>query len=209
MKNIFIVLFVIAIACSPEVSKTKEVLEKYPDGKVKTQVVYSGDTAVKTEFYKNGQIKKQGYYLKDEPDFKIHYYTESGGLKEISYYDSEGDLDGLSMAFYDFGGVAETVTYVKGKRNGRHLVYHPNGNLFLDEFVKDSLRDGSYKVYREDGITLEEEGFYKEGKRHGIFKLYHENGALKDSVIYKNSQFIEAHFHDSTGKYVESGYLKE
>jgi hypothetical protein len=75
----------------------------------------------------------------------------------------------------------------KGKLQGLHKYYFPDGALYLEINYKDSLADGIAKRYYKSGVVLEV-AEYRAGVQHGITKMYHENGQLSSITPYDSGR---------------------
>ena len=69
------------------------------------------------------------------------------------------------------------------KKDGVHEEYYPNGNTKNETSYKDGLRNGSFKVWSENG-NLVMKGKYLNDKYYGILSSYHENGIKASEIEY-------------------------
>ena len=76
--------------------------------------------------------------------------------------------------------------FIKGKKEGKWVYYHKNGQLYTKGNYKDGKReDGLQENYYENG-QLKSRGAFKEGKIDGLYERYHDNGQLKNMGKFTN-----------------------
>ena len=83
--------------------------------------------------------------------------------------------------------------------------FYPNGKIKIEaEFKNDSIQDGRYKRFYENGI-LESEGYYKDNDQYGEWKFYYENRNIKSYVFFndKGKQYYLRKY-DENGKLIKS-----
>ncbi|MBW6490735.1 MAG: hypothetical protein K0B15_06010 [Lentimicrobium sp.] len=81
---------------------------------------------------------------------------------------------------FDDGSVKSEKTFEKSggeEKLVKEVVYHPNGQKYMEGNYKDNLREGYWASWFDDG-TLWSEGEFKAGESHGKRKVFHSNGAL-------------------------------
>jgi hypothetical protein len=57
--------------------------------------------------------------------------------------------------------------------------------------LNNGKKEGVYKWYHDDELTLGELSVYKDGERDGEFKKWDENRNLKEHSLYKDGKFIK------------------
>ena len=67
--------------------------------------------------------------------------------------------------------------------------FYKNGSIYLGGPVKDNLRNGLWKSWREDG-TPWSEAEYSNDKEDGINRTFHENGELYYEGHYKDGKRV-------------------
>ena len=72
---------------------------------------------------------------------------------------------------------------VGGKREGRWVFYHANGNIQTEATFVGGLEEGPYRVFRENGVPYYI-GSYHEGVRTGKWEIYDEMGQLVTTQEY-------------------------
>ncbi|MFH1004100.1 MAG: hypothetical protein V1781_01170 [Bacteroidota bacterium] len=117
----------------------------YPDGKLKSNVVYIGQNAIKEEdYYPNGQLEfveesdKKGEYC-----LQRKYYSPNG--KPTSFLEIIDKKKKIysSKEYYDNGNI-------KGE-----------GTMYYNESISDYQKEGLWKFYNENGNFKEEKTFSK------------------------------------------------
>lgn len=86
----------------------------------------------------------------------------------------------VKKELFDNGSVKSEKTFEKsgGKENlVKEVVYHTNGQKYMEGNYKDNLREGHWISWYENG-TIWSEGEFKAGESHGLRKVFHPNGAL-------------------------------
>ena len=88
---------------------------------------------------------------------------------------------------------------IDGKKEGRWIEYHGNGQLEVKGNYKDGLKEGSWVRYHETG-ALWRQGIYRQGKREGRWFEFNKWGEEKlksntdpefwTSGVYKNNKWI-------------------
>jgi len=101
-------------------------------------------------------------------------------------------------------GSPKTELFYKGEGANQKLVkeikFYQNHQKQDEGEYKDSLRDGKWTYWREDG-KLWSEGYFKKGLRDGKGSVYYENGKKFYDCEYKNNERIGIwKFWDETGK---------
>ncbi len=140
--RIFIVLLVVFIvnACnqgdkqSSEKSAQKheivrEVLETYPDGK----------------------LKKERYTDKVTHEYKeIIYYNNGQKYLEGSFTPNH-KRTGEWISYFEDGRIKSRTTFKDGKTDGKIEVYRKNGTLFYEGYYKQGLKEGIWHIYNDSG----------------------------------------------------------
>lgn len=124
--------------------------------------VFANDGSCQTTFF-------------DEKGNKVSEGKEAGKLKEGKW------------TYYHPGGksVMFAEDYVKGKLNGKRIVYFPNGKIAEEISFVNDLMEGTYKQYTEKGVVLEE-SFYKNNKLHGIAIFRNSHGEVTSKGKFAN-----------------------
>ncbi|HSJ67102.1 MAG TPA: toxin-antitoxin system YwqK family antitoxin [Anditalea sp.] len=169
--------------------------------------------------YENGQISQMGSFELDKPIGRWAYYHGNGQLEQEGFY-VNGDKNGIWREWNDEGMLTEEAIYhssgdirwiniwgADGKQQIRdgvgHLVtYHDNGKISARGAIKDSIFDGMWKFFHENG-QLAAEHLYNKGEKkvlntfdpkgsplvikgNGIHQSYYSSGALMEEGSYKD-----------------------
>jgi hypothetical protein len=81
--------------------------------------------------------------------------------------------------------------------------YYPNGNLFKEGLIKDSLEDGVWKSYYASG-ELKSKGSYSLGKKVGEYNIYYRDGKVEQNGTYEADSIVTAFLYDHYGKMMET-----
>lgn len=103
------------------------------------------------------------------------------------------------ITLFAVGCTKEEQQKSRGKLQGLHKFYFPDGSLYLEINYKDSIPHGLSKRYFKSGQLLEE-AEYREGIQHGITKTYYENGTLSSITPYDSGRI-----HGIKKKYRKDG----
>ncbi len=131
----------------------------------------------------------------------------------------------------------KTVVYEETKNfaNGRRIerLWHTSGNLWIENFYQDNLRDSIWREWYDDGSLmiatsysnnnkngeeniwwsngqLQKQCFFKNSKLQGTYLLWHQNGKLEKKEFYVNGQNEGSAFcWYKTGKLSSKGNYKK
>ena len=86
--------------------------------------------------------------------------------------------------------------------------YYPDGKLKLEYTIKNGVKEGVEKMYREDSTTLYRESQYKEGLRVGKSITYSSNGAKSTETDYfaDKQHGVEKRYNDDGSLWRERNY---
>ncbi len=101
-------------------------------------------------------------------------------------------------------GTPKLVKYYQQDGNVRELVkeiqFYPNRSKFYEGDFKDNKKDGSWKVWYQNG-NLWSEGFYDKGLDDGKRTAYYENGKVHFEGQYAKGEMVGVwKFYDEAGK---------
>ena len=97
--------------------------------------------------------------------FTLTLFT--GELNEGSFRGlfKDGRIEGY-FEIYFLGRLTNRGFLSNGKKEGKHEIYHPNGQLLAKGNFNNDKQDGMWFVYNDDGtVDLEATGTYKNGKK--------------------------------------------
>ena len=117
---------------------------------------------------------------------------ESGDIKaEVHYRD--GVLHGLFTLWGERGAKREG-SYWLGKKDGRHRVFHRNGNILCEMKYNRGTPVGEHNTYNCEGKMIEKMLYITEKKFDRY--CYNSKGDLTYKGIFKDDLFQEARFDD-------------
>ena len=122
-------------------------------------------------------------------------FVEFGSLKTGSdgtryAGDSDDPFTGTSIEFYPDGNKRNLYTWITGRKNGLHIVWHEvSGHKKSEIRYTEDLEDGPTMEWHTDG-QLKSFGTYQLGKRKGLFLTWHENGQWASADYYEDGQGI-------------------
>jgi len=107
----------------------REVLETYPDGKLKKERLTDTETHEYTEieYSPNGKKILEGKYT---PNHK---------------------RTGVWRSYFENGKLRSEATFVGGKTDGKITVYRENGSIFYEGYYKQGLKEGIWRIYNDSG----------------------------------------------------------
>ena len=136
------------------------------------------------------------------------YWGDNGKLR-VQMEFIEGKKNGKEIDFHTNGEVDTITTFKDDYANGPYFKYREGGALAVKGFMKDEERHGRYEIYYESG-QLENAGDYKEDELEGVWKYYLENGKLSSNVLYKDGvKNGLAKIYHKSGKLQAEGNYKD
>ena len=76
--------------------------------------------------------------------------------------------------YYISGKKAQEANYVKGKPDGKFLMYYNTGELKSIGFYEDGLKESVWKTYDKNGKIIQK-GKYKNDEKVGVWKTFYKN----------------------------------
>lgn len=155
------------------------------NGEKSAEVVHQGNgVSYAKNFHANGKVSSEGKYINQKKDSVWTFYKEDGALLSREGYKS--DLkEGKSLVYMPNGVPALEQNYTNGKLNGKVFTYLESGKVRTeDNFVNDII-NGPSIIYADNGQLLKE-GNYLNGKRNGIWKEFNTDGTIHATVEFKN-----------------------
>ena len=143
-----------------------------------------GKKAVIKFYTQRGKLISTGVEYNRKKEGKWEYYhNRSNKLMMVEYYEN-GLLEGERTNYYDNGQISETVSFIKGKKEGKELVYSLK-NVLIKEFTfANNELNGINKFFTGRGILIIE-GMYKDDKKQGLWKYYDAAGNFTRDKFYK------------------------
>ena len=177
------------VSCKTE---RKKVVDKFPDGKPATMIVYpdQSDTTTCTiiVYHDNGKVAlkvtmEKGKYVGQ----KITYY-HSGQIKQIDSLSqpcdtTQDECDGSLIRYYENGKVSQRYTVRKNIFNGMSQHFLNNGTLAKEYELKNGMtKNGIYREFYDNG-KVSFECKYQNDTIVGFGYYFNEKG---DTVKYHN-----------------------
>ena len=106
-------------------------------------------------FSKTYSINNGNYYVS-----KMFYYD--GSLMSINQY-KDRCLDGISIHMSPMNYLHSKTTYIKGKKHGKCIKYHENGNIHELLYYNNDKKHGKHEIYTKQ-CKCESKVWYKYGK---------------------------------------------
>ena len=114
-----------------------------------------------------------------------HTYLQGDTL----FSDSDSlPFTGMVYSHYATGGKKSHIYYTNGIRDGDYLIWHKNGNRWLQGVFSKGDTVGVFTVrYKNDQTKLTIE-FNEHGLRHGRLKKYYSDGTQRSLWLYENGK---------------------
>ncbi|MCT4586562.1 MAG: tetratricopeptide repeat protein [Carboxylicivirga sp.] len=146
-------------------------------------------------YFDNGVLKDESFYEDNEVRGKSKlysplaqlvlesYYNDNGQLERITFYNEEGKQsadvkleDGLAHIeeFFSNGQIKRDWHYRDHDKEGKQLVYYPNGQLLSEETYLCGFEEGLSRGWAHDGKKRYEFQFAM-GQPDGMAKFYKNN----------------------------------
>lgn len=187
----FMLVTLLGLSCEDSNSCTWETISSYETGNVEvTRLTLneSDSSFMLREMYKTGEIKSQYEYL-------------------------NGNLEGITLGFYEDGTLALKSQYEKGKKHGGEYTYSPDGKLRSKFIYNRGIRiDGSFFFengqptgkLQFDSLGRVKDGvyYYRNGNvrskgsfnpdndrlKEGLWEYFYKNGRLRERGVYKGGE---------------------
>ena len=132
-------------------------------------------------------VKRDGLYYKKFSDVPFSGVTT--GIEQITF--KNGKRDGAHIRYYDNGQLWFKGNNKNGERDGASVSYWDNGQLKSKGDLKNGEEEGAWVSYYENG-ELFSKGNWKNGNREGAFVAYYKDGTVweKGTGTYKNGNKI-------------------
>ena len=160
---------------------------------------YGKQSGINRQWYQDGKLKYNSMYL----DGTLHgistYYDEGGRYNETTPY-NKGKKHGIvkRSGVYEYNNYE--VHFVNNFYDDNHDSWYPSG-IQKREFTKtNSMYNGEYKIFFEDGVNLKSLCHYQWDKLHGVHNTWFENifSSTSDNThnstsVINNSQMATYH----------------
>ncbi|MFH0894178.1 MAG: hypothetical protein V2A54_07070 [Bacteroidota bacterium] len=109
----------------------------------------------------------------------------SGNKKVECWYKGEGESREKikEIRYTDEGKVEMEGEFKNNKKDGKWVVYHPNGIKWSEGYFKEGKADGKRTVYHTNG-KVRYEGEYKAGEPSGVWSIFDFDGKMIKVVDY-------------------------
>lgn len=185
---------------------------------------------------KTNKLIYEGLFKDDKPQGIFKYYYPFDSVKVIMNFKQDGKIaystmfhpTGKKMAygkyineqkdsvwtyFDDKAVLISRESYAMGKKNGKEIIYFPDGVVSEERNYKMDVQDGPFKLYFEKN-AVKGEGTYVNGRMEGKNAYYYPNGIAAATGYYKNGKKTGPWiYRESNGKvkekelYTKSGEL--
>ena len=78
-------------------------------------------------------------------------------------------------------------TYHKGKKEGLHIRYWPNGKLIFKYNLKNECFNYFYCSWNQDGFLIQKMNYIK-GKEVGRQQLWYDDGGVRSNYVMLNNR---------------------
>lgn len=161
--------------------------KKYPNGNIRYRGYFRDDkpTGVFKYFYEdNDSLRILAMYSDNGRIAHVHEYYPSGALAGIGKYVDE-KKDSVWKIYDQYQRLEEKDQYVKGKKNGKSIMFYPDGNVLQSKTWRNDIENGKWRQFYPNGdIKLEET--YVNGKIEGPATFYNPGGKVTISGNYHN-----------------------
>ena len=143
-----------------------------------------------------GKLIHKCFYKDDKLEGLYQEWDDNGTLLFECMF-KDGEREGELKEWDEDGKLVEHSLYKDGKfiKSILPLAYvrskHPLGGVECYN-LNNGKKEGVYKWYHDNELTLRELSVYKDGERDGEFKKWDENGNLKEHSLYKDGKLIKS-----------------
>ncbi len=110
---------------------------------------------------------------------------------EISHKEHER-YTGVKYSYFEDGSLRSETTYVEGKKHGYYKEWYDNGRVKLVKNFNYGVADGAFVLYRKNGKTLEQKGYFLNNQPFGSWSFYDRKGNLYKILVYNESGILTA-----------------
>ncbi|UNY97225.1 hypothetical protein MQE36_08955 [Zhouia spongiae] len=170
-------------------SYRKKSMAVYYDKTGKVMASYNFKTKTGTEykyFYRTDQIETMKQYEEGKL-IKIKSYQKEYNLNTGEYeyvLREEVDINSQALFYSKEGKLIAQATFTNQKPTGKMYDYKKHREIYM----KNGLKEGSYRKFNYDEETLQEKGYYLNDKKHGTFTYYYQNGKKQKEENYREGE---------------------
>ncbi len=185
---------------------------KYHSGLKKSyQVAYQeGKKHGKEEFFSStGVLIGEGEYIQGVP-VGLHWKNHPNGKRGIiAEYDRKGNLLSPIINLNEEGQKIAEYFLKDGLREGSYREWSSTGEPLVEYNYTKGVFDGAQTTYYP-GKVLKTRGFYREGKLDGTFEEWLENGSpkLEEHLVLGKYEGLQRYWHNNGKLQLEARYLK-
>lgn len=125
-------------------------------------------------YHNNGKLLREGNFVEGYPEGIVKEYYENGKIfKELSFV--KGQMHGIARTFYPSGNLQYEENYQNGLKEGLQKEFYdlPSSPIFTEFTMKNNAKEGTEKLYAQDGKIIAE-NTYKLGNLHGKIRKWDE-----------------------------------
>lgn len=89
----------------------------------------------------------------------------------------------------------------QGKKQGKEIWWHPNGQAKYEAFNKGGIRDGRFTAWYSTGIKWYE-GYEHHGKPESTLTYWYPDGKMKSQALYRDGIQLERKDWDENGRFM-------
>jgi antitoxin component YwqK of YwqJK toxin-antitoxin module len=101
------------------------------------------------------------------------------GNKKLEMYLNNGELDSVTILYFENGKINELRSYKKGLMHGKWETYNSKSVKLAEAWYRNDKKDGIWRIWDENG-TLRYEMPYSNGIKIDTWKIFNEKGELID-----------------------------
>lgn len=137
------------------------------------------------KYHPGGEISRKLLFVNDEFAGPYKVYYESGELMaEGTMRPESGKNTGEFRSYYETGKLQHEYSFnPEGERDGRQVVYYPNGQIAINANMKDGKLEGYTTKYQENGAL------YSQSK-------YTAGEAISEELFAEPGNFADAFFEE-------------
>ncbi|WP_418263384.1 toxin-antitoxin system YwqK family antitoxin [Flavobacterium faecale] len=148
---------------------------------IATREFNANDGSAYTVFYDQAKNKvSEGKVVNKQFEGEWKYYHQASPIVMTKENYKDGKLDGLRSVYYSNGKLAEETNYVNGIKEGKYKKYSENG-ITLEEAIYKANEFHGPAIYKEADGQMVSQGNYSNGKKVGVWKFF-ENGKMSKEI---------------------------
>lgn len=139
---------------------------------------------------KNKNITETGHYINGRKEGEWTATFPSGSKKHVLTY-KNGLPKGYAIFYYEDGKIMEQGNWDVNHWKGEYTFYHANGNpAYKFNFDESGKRVGRQLYFHENG-NLKYSGEWVDGKPDGAIGIFNEQGEKVSERVYTEGQFSQ------------------